>query len=168
MLGMEIRLQVSEYIRDRIKMYRSQSSCQNVAVVRTNAMKFLPNYFRKGQLSKLFFLFPDPHFKEKKHKWRIISHTLLAEYAYVLREGGFLYTVTDVCELYDWILAHVAVHPLFEQIDPESDLFKQDPVIYHVMESTEEAKKVSRQQGTKYIAVFRRRPYQNKSSFIHG
>jgi len=30
-------------------------------------------------------LFPDPHFKKTKHKWRIISPTLLAEYAYVLR-----------------------------------------------------------------------------------
>ena len=44
--------------------------------------------FRKGQLSKMFFLFPDPHFKKAKHKWRIINETLLAEYAYVLREGG--------------------------------------------------------------------------------
>ena len=59
-------------------------------------MKYLPNFFRKGQLSKMFFLFPDPHFKKAKHKWRIINETLLAEYAFVLREGGRLYTVTDV------------------------------------------------------------------------
>lgn len=39
------------------------------------------------QLSKMFFLFPDPHFKKTKHKWRIISPTLLAEYAYALRVG---------------------------------------------------------------------------------
>jgi hypothetical protein len=31
---------------------------QNVSVIRTNAMKFLPNYIRKGQLTKMFFLFP--------------------------------------------------------------------------------------------------------------
>lgn len=35
----------------------------------------------------MFFLFPDPHFKKTKHKWRIISPTLLAEYAYTLRVG---------------------------------------------------------------------------------
>ena len=39
------------------------------------------------QLTKMFFLFPDPHFKKMKHKWRIISPTLLAEYAYVLKVG---------------------------------------------------------------------------------
>jgi len=35
----------------------------------------------------MFFLFPDPHFKKTKHKWRIISQTLLAEYAYVIAVG---------------------------------------------------------------------------------
>ena len=56
------------------------SGCSS-EVIRTNAMKFLPNYFRpsnkifsnplevhltcgrKGQLEKMFFCFPDPHFK---------------------------------------------------------------------------------------------------------
>lgn len=35
----------------------------------------------------MFFLYPDPHFKKTKHKWRIINQTLLAEYAYLLAEG---------------------------------------------------------------------------------
>ena len=26
------------------------------------------------QLEKMFFLYPDPHFKGKKHKWRIIKY----------------------------------------------------------------------------------------------
>ena len=50
---------------------------ENVACVRTNAMKLLPNFFSKGQLKAMFFLFPDPHFKKTKHKWRIINDTLL-------------------------------------------------------------------------------------------
>ncbi|EDQ86617.1 uncharacterized protein MONBRDRAFT_27996 [Monosiga brevicollis MX1] len=89
MLGIEIRVKVADYVNDRIRALRIQEpgSYQNVGVIRTNAMKFLPNYFAKHQLSKMFFLYPDPHFKKKKHKWRIISDTLLDEYAYVLREG---------------------------------------------------------------------------------
>jgi tRNA (guanine-N7-)-methyltransferase len=34
----------------------------------------------------MFFLYPDPHFKKSKHKWRIINDTTLSEYAYVLAE----------------------------------------------------------------------------------
>ncbi len=52
--------QVSEYVRERILALREQHSGQysNIACLRTNAQKYLINYFRKGQLTKLFFLFP--------------------------------------------------------------------------------------------------------------
>ena len=81
---MEIRVKVSDYVSDRVVALRQQQPGKytNIACMRTNAMKYLPNFFRKGQLSKMFFLFPDPHFKKAKHKWRIINDTLLAEYAY--------------------------------------------------------------------------------------
>ena len=89
MLGMEIRVKVSEFVQDKIKALRllNPGSYGNIACLRSNAMKYLPCYFEKGQLTKMFFLFPDPHFKKAKHKWRIINKTLLAEYAYVLAEG---------------------------------------------------------------------------------
>lgn len=88
-IGMEIRVKVSDYVMDRIKALRKlhPGEYNNIACIRTNAMKYLPNYFRKGQLDKMFFLYPDPHFKKAKHKWRIINQALLSEYAYVLRPG---------------------------------------------------------------------------------
>ena len=88
-IGMEIRVKVSDYVVDRIKALRllNPGTYNNIACLRTNAMKYLPNYFRKGQLSKIFFLYPDPHFKKAKHKWRIISPALLSEYAYILKKG---------------------------------------------------------------------------------
>lgn len=64
----------------------------------------------------MFFLYPDPHFKKAKHKWRIINQSLLAEYAYVLSEDGIVYTVTDVKNLHDWIVTHFEQHPLFERV----------------------------------------------------
>ena len=77
-------------------------------------MKYLPCFFAKGQLEKMFFLFPDPHFKKAKHKWRIVNQTLLAEYAFVLKEGvGRIYIATDVQDLFDWMVTHLAGHPLF-------------------------------------------------------
>lgn len=88
-IGMEIRVKVSNYVIERIKALRSMEPGKhnNIACIRSNAMKYLPNFFEKGQLSKIFFLYPDPHFKKAKHKWRIISNCLLTEYAYVLRPG---------------------------------------------------------------------------------
>lgn len=87
-IGMEIRVKVSDYVMDRIDSLRHlhPGQYQNVACLRSNSMKYMVNYFRKGQLSKMFFLFPDPHFKRSKHKWRIINPSLLSEYSYVLRK----------------------------------------------------------------------------------
>ncbi|XP_046681053.1 tRNA (guanine-N(7)-)-methyltransferase-like [Homalodisca vitripennis] len=156
MLGMEIRVKVSDYVMDRIAALRSQheGQYQNIACVRTNAMKYLPNYFHKGQLKKMFFLYPDPHFKKAKHKWRIINTTLLAEYAYVLAEGGRVYTVTDVQDLHEWMVKHLSEHPLFRQLS--QDQLDEDPVVAKILDSTEEGQKVTRNHGDKFLAVFER------------
>ncbi|KAL6434477.1 hypothetical protein ACFW04_006103 [Cataglyphis niger] len=155
-LGMEIRVKVSDYVMDRIAALRSQNpgQYQNIACLRTNAMKYLPNYFFKGQLKKMFFLYPDPHFKRSKHKWRIINKSLLAEYAYVLAEGAIVYTVTDVKDLHEWIVQHFQEHPLFKEVAKE-DLVT-DPIVEKLYESTEEGQKVSRNKGNKFLAIFKR------------
>jgi tRNA (guanine-N7-)-methyltransferase len=163
---MEIRVQVSQYVEDRIAALRVTSSetsttpsasYQNVSIVRANAMKFLPNYFAKHTLSAIFFLFPDPHFKSRKHKARIISPTLLAEYAYVLRPGGTVYTITDVQDLHEWMKSHLDAFPLFEAVD-EATLRSEGkgPILDAVYSSTEEGKKVERNGGDKWLACFRR------------
>ena len=158
--GMEIRVQVSQYVQDRIAALRVSSQLpgfQNVSIVRANAMKFLPNYFAKHSLSALFFLFPDPHFKSRKHKARIISPTLLAEYAYVLRPGGIVYTITDVKDLHEWMATHLKAFPLFEYVDEETLRAEgKGPIIDAVYTSTEEGKKVERNKGDKWLACFRR------------
>jgi len=159
MLGMEIRVKVSQYVQDRIAALREMHTgdYNNVACIRGNAMKYLPNFFRKGQLTKMFFLYPDPHFKKSKHKWRIISETLLSEYAYVLAEGGLVYTVTDVKDLHDWMVTHISSHPLFEVVD-DAEL-ASDIVAEKILDSTEEGKKVTRNKGDKFAKVFRRIKY---------
>ena len=160
MLGMEIRDKVSEYVRERCKALRREhaedggGAYENISCVRANAMKNLPQYFEKGQLEKLFFLFPDPHFKQSNHRRRIVSTTLLAEYAYVLKEGGILYTITDVEELGKWMSDHMSAHPMFERIS-EADL-AADPIVPLLYTGTEEGQKVERNSGSTHLNVFRR------------
>jgi tRNA (guanine-N7-)-methyltransferase len=163
MLGMEIRNKVEDYVNKRIDALRDENSeknpldsgsYQNISVMRMNAMKFLPNFFEKGQLSKMFFLFPDPHFKKKKHKARIITPQLLCEYAYVLRPGGILYTATDVRDLHEWMVEHLDNHPLFRRMS--DDELVDDPCVKCAMQETEEGKKVERNKGDKFLAVYER------------
>src|SRR5579862_1526047 len=74
-LGMEIRIQVTEFVQQKISALRAQSiqdgnpkGYQNISVLRGNAQKFLPNFFEKHQVYNLWiklivvgedvFLFP--------------------------------------------------------------------------------------------------------------
>ncbi|KIV95068.1 tRNA (guanine-N(7)-)-methyltransferase [Exophiala mesophila] len=183
-LGMELRLQVTEYVVRRIHALRAQNAdqvpkstsmstttttttsshapYQNISCLRANTMKFLPNYFSRGQLSKVFLCFPDPHFKQRKHKARIVSAQLNAEYAYVTRPGGLVYTITDVEELSGWMVKHFVgseagdAAELWERVDGQ-DWLKDDPCVAIMSQETEESKKVTRNGGNKYIAIFRRK-----------
>ncbi|KAG5048528.1 hypothetical protein AAZX31_04G076500 [Glycine max] len=156
MIGMELRDKVTEYVKERISSLRvaNPGQYQNVSVVRTNSMKYIPNYFEKGTLSKMFFLFPDPHFKEKNHRRRVISPFLLDEYAYVLEVGGIIYTISDVEELGDWMKSCLENHPMFEALT-EKEL-EADPVVKLLSSATEEGQKVARNEGQTFQAVFRR------------
>ncbi|PNW80366.1 hypothetical protein CHLRE_07g314550v5 [Chlamydomonas reinhardtii] len=156
MLGMEIRDKVTAYVRERIAALRRESpgSYRNAAVLRTNAMKYLPNFFRKGQLTKMFFLFPDPHFKAANHRRRIINTQLLTEYAHLLAPGGWLYTISDVPELGEWMKSKLDGHPLFERVSEEE--LERDVAAGLLALSSEEGQKVARNGGATYRNVYRR------------
>ncbi|KAK4981690.1 tRNA (guanine-N(7)-)-methyltransferase (tRNA(m7G46)-methyltransferase) [Elasticomyces elasticus] len=155
-LGLEIRTSVTEFVQEKIKALRMQNvgnafAYQNVSCIRANTMKFLPNFFEKAQLSKIFLCFPDPHFKARKHKARIVSQQLNSEYAYVLRPGGIVYTITDVEDLHDWMVEHFDAHPSFARVSEEGD-----ECVRVMTTETEEGKKVERNGGQKFVALFKR------------
>lgn len=163
-LGLEIRAKVTEYVRLRIAALRKENpgQYQNCSVLRTNSMKFLPNFFPKESIEKLFFCFPDPHFKRKNHGRRIIAERLLSEYAFLLKPRvGRLYCITDVKELHDWHVQKCDGHLLFRRLPDE--VIKDDPCVEVMIKETEEAKKVERlggdnTKGEKYYAVYERIP----------
>ncbi len=156
-LGLEIRAKVTEYVRLRIVAHRKENpgQYQNASVLRSNTMKFMPNFFERSSLEKIFFCFPDPHFKKKNYPRRIISERLLSEYAYFLKPGsGKLYCITDVEDLHNWHLKHCRAHPLFRELSKEE--MDRDPCVNAMYSETEEGKKVERAGTNKYYAVYQR------------
>ena len=108
--------------------------------LRTNCMRYLPNFFAKESMDKIFFCFPDPHFKTKNHRRRIVNDNLLTEYSYIMAPDALLYTITDVKELHDWHVEKCVNHPGFERVsDEECD---KDPCVQSMLVKTEEGKKV--------------------------
>ena len=85
---------------------------------------------------------------------------------------GIFYTITDVKEVYEWMVKHFSEHPLFEQMSDEelvclyantdtvskgNVVFQQDdPILPKLSKSTEEGKKVTRNRGETFVAVYKR------------
>lgn len=65
-----------------------------------------------------------------------------------------IYCITDVDELHQWHEKHLSENKLFIRVD-ENDL-KKDICIEHIINETEEGKKVARNKGNKYFCVYRR------------
>lgn len=103
-------------------------------------------------MEKIFFCFADPHFKKVNHRRRIVNTDLVSDYVYTLKEEGKIYIVTDVKDLYDWEYKHLKAHPLLQQV-PEEQL-AEDPCVKFMSEDTDEAKKVIRNGGNIWRAVF--------------
>lgn len=83
-----------------------------------------------------------------------MSTTLAAEYAFVVKPGGIIYTITDVEDLHNWMVMHFIAHPNFERISEEEQ--EADKCVEVMRIGTEEGQKVTRNNGPKYVALFRR------------
>lgn len=150
-LGMEIRDKLVNFVSEKIRGYRIQNHGQydHISVVRTNTMRHLCQYFPKGSLEKIFICFPDPHFKAKNYRRRIINTGFLSEYAFLLKPKGRIYCITDVLELHEWHMDHLRAHEMFQEVaDPD------DPCVKVMVNKTEEGQKVERNKGDKYWGIF--------------
>ena len=179
-LGMEIREKAVEFVRKRINKLQidSQKAMEknpninhnnqehkqnenitnhkydNISVIHTNVMKYITHYFEKQSLDCLFFCFPDPHFKKSNFRRRIISSLLLDYYAYLLKDGGLIYNVTDVKELYEWTVSQFDKHPLFQRLTENQ--VKLLPAVDLISNKTDEAQRVTRNNWNKHVCVYRR------------
>ncbi len=72
--------------------------------------------------------------------------------------------ISDVKDLYNWEVEHLELHPLFERV-PEDET-KTDPCIRFMREGTDEAKKVIKNEGSMWHAVYRKRDLKNDAAAI--
>ncbi|EKF31887.1 tRNA (guanine-N(7)-)-methyltransferase, putative,methyltransferase, putative [Trypanosoma cruzi marinkellei] len=163
MLGLEIRPKVVKFAQEKTLGLREANSDSshhfcNLWFEQMNVMKFGSNCFRKGQLRVLFFCYPDPHWKKKNIRRRIISPGLVHEYAYWLRIGGLLFTVSDVEELEQWMISCLDGCPLFRRLSEEelqSDSMTRK-VLSYATNASEDAQRTERKGLQKHYAVYLR------------
>ena len=108
--GLEIRTKFIEYARRKI----ADEKLTNAYVLKANAAAALPELFAPQSLSRAIIMFPDPWYKPRHLKRRVVKPKFLAELAVCLRCGAELHLATDQQNLAADLLAELTAAPEYQ------------------------------------------------------
>jgi tRNA (guanine-N7-)-methyltransferase len=122
LLGIEIKKKLAYQVAQR---------CERLGLSRVRALSgdvriVLPAMQPDAALARVFMHFPDPWWKKRHSKRRLIGEELLDQLARLLRPGGELYIQTDVQERADEGLAQLREHAAFE-LSGDGGLIAENP-----------------------------------------
>ena len=99
-LGIEIR----ERLVQKAKLKVREREIKNLYFVFGNANNILndfPNKFLNKNLKSISFNFPDPWFKKRHHKRRVVQPELINTFSNNMQKGSLIFVKTDVKDLFD-------------------------------------------------------------------
>lgn len=93
-LGLEIRDRLVDWVN-------SEARAQGLPVhaVFCNANHHLRTLFAPGSVNRVYLNFPDPWFKRRHHKRRMIDEGLIRDIHHILAPGGELFFQSDIWDL---------------------------------------------------------------------
>ena len=123
-LGIEIATKYARHAAARL----AKDKLPNAIMVHGDAQRLFAELFPDASLTAVHVYFPDPWWKKRHHKRRVINETFSQQIARTLTPGGALHYWTDVRERYDEVLELIAKHTKLKgpldvaERQPEHDL----------------------------------------------
>lgn len=114
-IGLEIRRKYAEMAQaslDELGLTRAH-------VLRADAAHALPILFDDGQIQEMFILYPDPWWKARHRKRRVVREDMLDVFARKMAPGAPLWIRTDVGPLGHDMRDEIHAHPSFEPLELE-------------------------------------------------
>ncbi|TXD37602.1 tRNA (guanosine(46)-N7)-methyltransferase TrmB [Lujinxingia vulgaris] len=111
-LGIEWRKKYVDFGKENLL----EHGVKNADLLQADATMAIPILLEEGQLSELFILFPDPWWKKRHRKRRIIQPQTLDLFASKMHPGATLWLRTDVGTLADDFREVLDAHPEFEHL----------------------------------------------------
>jgi tRNA (guanine-N7-)-methyltransferase len=108
-IGVELKAKWATKVEAR----RVKLGLVNAKALRADIKDLLERSGPDGCLARAFVHFPDPWWKKRHAKRRVLSQDLLDDLARLLMPGGELFIQTDVEDRFEAILALVTEHPAF-------------------------------------------------------
>jgi len=115
-LGIEIR----EKLVKNARLKLGKSEIKNLYFVFGNANNFLNDVqseFIFKNLKSISLNFPDPWFKKRHYKRRVIQPEFINILSNLLQEGTLIFTKTDVKDLFDYMDCTISSNFYFKKID---------------------------------------------------
>ena len=115
-LGMEIREKLSKTAKEKVR----EKEIKNLFFLFGNANNILNDVKSKfiiKNLKSISFNFPDPWFKKRHHKRRVIQPELINILSNSLQKGSLIFIKTDVKDLFDYMDNTISSNFNFKKID---------------------------------------------------
>ena len=109
-VGIEIKTKWASLVEER----RVQIGLANAVALCGDARLLLPRMGPGGSLARAFVHFPDPWWKKRHARRRVLDDSLLIELARLMRSGGELFVQTDVEERAVEMVESIAAARAFE------------------------------------------------------
>ncbi len=103
-LGIEIATKFAEHIAARL----AKSGLDNARIISGNAEPIFASRIEPGSLEAVHVYFPDPWWKARHRKRRVLNETSIKNYSRAIRSGGRLHFWTDVLDYFEETIEMIA------------------------------------------------------------
>lgn len=121
-LGLEIR----KPLVDRANLWKQELQLDNVHFLFGNANVSLRHLFSPGDLNRVTIQFPDPWFKKRHQKRRVVQSRLVQDLALLLQSGSTVFLQSDIEAVADEMWQRFREDPNFE--DPYQGRIDHNPL----------------------------------------
>ena len=105
-LGVEIAGKYASHAAARL----ARLNAANAIMVAGNAEPIVQQRIEPGTLEAIHIYFPDPWWKKRHRKRRVVNETSIQHYSQSLRCGGRFHFWTDVLDYFEMTIEMIAVH----------------------------------------------------------
>lgn len=108
-LGVEIAAKYARHAAAKL----AKNRYKNAIMLSGDAQRLFVEILPDQSVAAVHVYFPDPWWKKRHHKRRVMNERFIGEIYRTLTQGGSLHFWTDVRERYDEILELIAIHTPF-------------------------------------------------------
>lgn len=110
-VGVEVRKQVVDLLQEKV----NTEELDNISLFHGNGLIFIEDAVEDESLNNIFIFHPDPWFKKKHNKRRVVNEDFLKLAIKKLKKEHYLHISTDVDLLWEDITKKIAHFPTFQK-----------------------------------------------------